>query len=245
MNGVTTATPLTVTPLPWDNCLDLRHPKSCRHRFHGQTTVEFALICLPFFAILFAIIDYAQIYFYENSLQNAMREAARFATAGSYIELTHADGSIVYETNLGVVVPKAIPSAYGAGEASRNECIRYWFLTNCVIQLPLSNIVITSIPTLEGAEPLTTTNATSGKLTLSPCVAGPGGAGDYIEISANYTITTITPLFGYLGGYSRQGWNQYPVIVSAIVKNETGMLNFLHTNIYTSEPGYFPGTNYP
>jgi Flp pilus assembly protein TadG len=54
----------------------------------GQTTVEFAFICLPFFIILFAIIDFAQIYFYENSVQNAMREAARFATAGSVIQAT-------------------------------------------------------------------------------------------------------------------------------------------------------------
>src|SRR5476651_154508 len=79
-----------------------------RGRVGGQTTVEFALICIPFFAILFAIIDFAEIYFYENSVQNAMREAARFATAGRIIQAVNSSGVPLYETNsLGVVVPKA------------------------------------------------------------------------------------------------------------------------------------------
>src|ERR1700677_3500082 len=72
---------------------------TARLRSRGQTTVEFAFICLPFFAILFCIIDFAQIFFYENSLQNALREATRFATAGRIIQTTNADGSPALETN--------------------------------------------------------------------------------------------------------------------------------------------------
>src|SRR5450755_2931701 len=60
-------------------------------RVGGQTTVEFALICIPFFVILFAIIDFAEIYFYENSCQNALREAARFATSGRVIQAVNPD----------------------------------------------------------------------------------------------------------------------------------------------------------
>ena len=220
----------------------------------GQTTVEFALICIPFFAILFAIIDFAQIYFYENSLQNAMREAARFATAGSIIQATNANGSPAYETNSGgIAVPKAITDSSGR-EASRNECIRYWFLTNCVLRnFPLSNIVITSAPTLPGVPPNVSTNSL-GQLTLLsgytvttnsgtvstnivPAIAGPGGANDYVQVTATYYVNTITPLMAaYRGGFSRQGWNTFPVHVSAIVKNEPALLNFQHTARYTNEP---------
>jgi len=49
------------------------------------------------------------------------------------------------------------------------------------------------------------------------------------------TITTITPLMGYLGSYDHAGWNHYVVRVSAIVKNEPATLNFEHTNIYGGE----------
>src|SRR5579871_6901914 len=97
-------------------------------RAGGQTTVEFALICLPFFIILFAIIDFSEIYFYENSLQNALRESCRFATAGRIIQRKDTHGNPLYETNAnGAIVPMAIPSIYGTNEASRNECIRDWF----------------------------------------------------------------------------------------------------------------------
>jgi hypothetical protein len=224
-----------------------------KRRARGQTTVEFALICLPFFAILFAIIDFAQIYFYENSIQNAMREAARFATAGSIIQATGSGGTLLYETNSqGITVPKAITDSEGR-EASRNECIRYWFLSNCILpNFPITNIVITSAPTLPGVPAVTSTNsfgdltlmsgytvstnATSGTVSTNtaPAVAGPGNATDYVQIAVSYHVSTITPLVQFLGGYQRTG-GTFPVYVSAIVKNEPAYLNFEHTNIYADE----------
>jgi hypothetical protein len=213
-----------------------------KRRVVGQTTVEFALICLPFFIILFAIIDFSEIFFYENSLQNALREACRFATAGRIIQAVDSSGHPQFETNsLGVVVPKAIPSNYGPGEASRNECIRYWFLSNCVLQnFPVSNIVITSAPNLPGVPPVTTTNITTGYLYLQgtngPSTWGPGNYNDYVQITATYHVNTITPLMGYMSGYSGLA-NTFPVHVSAIIKNEPALLNFEHTNLYSGEPG--------
>jgi Flp pilus assembly protein TadG len=222
-------------------------------RVGGQTTVEFALICIPFFVILFAIIDFAEIYFYENSCQNALREAARFATSGRVIQAVNSSGTPLFETNsLGIVVPKAITDSSGR-EASRNECIRYWFLSNCVLQgFPLSNIVITSAPTLPGVPAVTTTNSlgyvnllsgytattNSGVVSTNAVAAvpGPGGATDYVQITATYYVNTITPLMGYMSGYNGVG-NVFPVHVSAIVKNEPAYLNFEHTNMYSGEPG--------
>jgi Flp pilus assembly protein TadG len=214
--------------------------------------VEFALICIPFFAILFSIIDFAQIYFYENSVQNALRESARFATSGRVIQAVNGAGAPLYETNSGgIVVPQAITDSSGR-EASRNECIRYWFQSNCVLQgFPISNIVITSAPTLPGVPAVTETNglgyvnllsgytATTNSGVVStnavPPVKGPGGATDYVQITATYYVNTITPLVGYLSGYNGIG-NVFPVHASAIVKNEPAYLNFEHTNIYAGEP---------
>jgi hypothetical protein len=215
-----------------------------RRQVQGQTTVEFALICLPFFALLFAIVDFAQIYFYENSLQNAMREACRFGTAGDIIQAT-VGGVPQYETNsTGFGVPKAINDSMGR-EASRDECMKYWFESNCIVHIPYTNITIFSAPYPTGVTPLVSTNS-AGKLDLLSTngvgfpassngpTDGPGQANDYLEIKATYNVNTITPLFGYLGGYSRQGFTSYPIIVTAIVRNEPALLNFQHLAVYAS-----------
>lgn len=237
MDSLPSTKTVATTTLLTSECPESLHFRDKSVKLRGQTTVEFALILIPFFAILFAIVDYAQIYFYENSLQNALREAARFATTGSIIQTTTPP---TYETNDGVAVPKAINDSEGR-EASRNECIRYWFLSNCVVQIPLSNITIVSAPTLPGVPPVTSANGGTLELTNgSPANTGPGAANDYVQVTATYTISTITPAFAIFHGlYSRSALTTsggYPVRVSAIVKNEPAYLNFLHTNIYSDEP---------
>jgi len=238
--------------LATDECLKPLLFSRRKGRTGGQTTVEFALICIPFFIILFSIIDFAEIYFYENSLQNALRESARFATAGRIIQATNSAGQPAYETNTGgIVVPKAINDSSGR-EASRNECIRYWFLSNCVLQgFPISNVAISSAPTLPGVPAVTSTNSL-GYLTLLSgytvstnagtvstnsvaAVKGPGNANDYVQITATYSVSTITPLMSFIGGYGGIA-NTFPVHVSAIVKNEPALLNFQHIAIYAGEP---------
>jgi hypothetical protein len=242
--------------LTTDKCLKPVLFSRRKGRTGGQTTVEFALICIPFFAILFAIVDFAQIYFYENSLQNALREACRFATAGRIIQATNSGGGLAYETNSsGIVVPKAINDAFGR-EASRSTCIKYWFMSNCVLKsIPLGNIQIVSAPTLPGVPPVTVTNS-AGRLVLqsgynvttnsgivstnpAPAVAGPGGVNDYVQITATYQLNTITPVVSMVGGSWGRGtssWTKYPVYVSAIVKNEPAYLNFEHLAVYTNDP---------
>jgi hypothetical protein len=176
-----------------------------------------------------------------------MREATRFGTAGRIIPpLTGA----LYETNQGVVLPRALNDNEGR-EASRNTCIRYWFQSNCVLQVPLTNISIYSAPSVGTEMPQTTTNngvlqlvsgytsnLVNGQpvITPVPAVAGPGNAGDYLEVTAVYKINTITPFPTWFGGFNRSGMKGgFRLRVSAIVKNEPGLLNFQHTNIYADE----------
>jgi Flp pilus assembly protein TadG len=212
--------------------------------------VETSLFLLPFFIIFFAIIDYAQIYFYDNALQNALREAARFATAGRVIPPLTGP---FYETNQGVVMQKAMTDSAGR-EASRCACIRYWFLSNCVIK----NIVVTNAVSIYSASSVglempyvitnngvlqlvagEQTNASGTVTNTVPATPGPGNAGDYVQITATYHIKTITPIPGWLGGFTGRGFTTgyWPARVSAIVKNEPAILNFEHTNIYSDEAG--------
>ncbi len=45
----------------------------------GQTLVEFALVAILFFAIIFGIIEFGRFWFYSNHLNNSVRAAARYA----------------------------------------------------------------------------------------------------------------------------------------------------------------------
>jgi Flp pilus assembly protein TadG len=53
-----------------------------RRNQNGATTVEFALIALPFFALLFAIIETALAFFAANTLETAVTNAARLIRTG-------------------------------------------------------------------------------------------------------------------------------------------------------------------
>jgi Flp pilus assembly protein TadG len=50
-----------------------------RRRQRGNTLLETALIFLPLFAVIFAILDYGLIVFIKSTLQHAVREGARYA----------------------------------------------------------------------------------------------------------------------------------------------------------------------
>jgi hypothetical protein len=174
----------------------------------AQTTVEFALILWPFFIILFACCDYAQIYFYEHSIRHALREAGRFATTGKVL-MTNTTGST------------PIMSGYvGSNYISRQESIRRWFHTNSVIAVPLADIDIVSWPT-----PPNYTNTE-----ISPA-QGPGYANDYVKISVYYPIQLITPVSRML--FSN---GVYHLTVSSIFLNEPSKNFITYTNRYTAEP---------
>jgi Flp pilus assembly protein TadG len=48
----------------------------------GQTTVEFALVAVVLFTILFAIVDLSVLFYVERTMQFAVREGARYAITG-------------------------------------------------------------------------------------------------------------------------------------------------------------------
>jgi len=50
----------------------------------GATAIEFALVALPFFALLFAIIELAIVFFVNSALNNATSEAGRLIRVGQF-----------------------------------------------------------------------------------------------------------------------------------------------------------------
>lgn len=53
-----------------------------RRNEDGVTAVEFALISLPFFAVLFAVIELGMIFFAEMMIDNGMNKTARLIRTG-------------------------------------------------------------------------------------------------------------------------------------------------------------------
>jgi Flp pilus assembly protein TadG len=51
----------------------------------GQSLVEFAMVVPLFFLLIFGMIDIGRAFFVQVTLQNAMRQAGRFAVTGNHL----------------------------------------------------------------------------------------------------------------------------------------------------------------
>ena len=51
----------------------------------GQSFVEFALVAMLLFLLMFVIIDFGRVFYVKTTLESAMREAGRFAVTGRHL----------------------------------------------------------------------------------------------------------------------------------------------------------------
>jgi Flp pilus assembly protein TadG len=51
----------------------------------GQTLLEFALVFPMFLVLLCGVVDFCHLFYVEMTLQNAVRQAGRFATTGNHL----------------------------------------------------------------------------------------------------------------------------------------------------------------
>lgn len=54
------------------------------HSTRGTTLLEFALVLPVFVLLMFAVADFARLFYVEMTLQNAVREAGRYAITGNH-----------------------------------------------------------------------------------------------------------------------------------------------------------------
>jgi Flp pilus assembly protein TadG len=62
-----------------------------QHGCRGQSVIEFALVSITFFFLVFAIIDFSWALFNQMNVQEAVRQAGRYAATGRHI--TGSNGS--------------------------------------------------------------------------------------------------------------------------------------------------------
>jgi cytochrome c-type biogenesis protein CcmE len=80
-----------------------------RAKQRGSAALEAALVILPMFAILLAVIDFSVAIFIRNSLMNAVREGVRFGITGRTLPGLAHDGSIkeiVRQYSMGFLNPE-------------------------------------------------------------------------------------------------------------------------------------------
>lgn len=68
--------------------------ESCR----GQSLIEFALVSMTFFLLVFALIDFSWLMFSQMNMQDAVREAARYAAAGTHLPDPNTPGVTLSRT---------------------------------------------------------------------------------------------------------------------------------------------------
>lgn len=68
--------------------------QSCR----GQSLIEFALVSMTFFLLAFALIDFSWLMFNQMNMQDAVREAARYAAAGAHLPNPNSPGVTLSRT---------------------------------------------------------------------------------------------------------------------------------------------------
>lgn len=51
----------------------------------GQTLLETAIVAVLFFLLTFGVLDFGRMFYVQMTLQNAVREAGRFASTGNHL----------------------------------------------------------------------------------------------------------------------------------------------------------------
>ena len=87
-------------------------PPAGRRRTRGQSMVEFALILPVLLLFIFAIIEFARIFYSWFIITNAVRTGERYAVSGSYMEKYCQEADAVVGLPAG---PPAGPRSPGPG----------------------------------------------------------------------------------------------------------------------------------
>jgi len=134
----------------------------------GATVVEFAMVALPFFMLLYAIFDVALIFFAQSTLENGIMAAARQIRTGQ----AQSDGM-------------------NAAQFRTLVCDEISMLLSCDAALGLDVRTYGGFGSAQFSPALDDSGNLSGSMSFDP-----GSAGDVVVIRAFYTWPMLTPTVG-------------------------------------------------
>jgi Flp pilus assembly protein TadG len=137
----------------------------------GQVAVQFAMIAMPFFMMMFAIIETALIFFANQALETATQDTARLIMTG--------------QVQLGKMT---------AATFKTNLCTRLSGLMDCAGGVDVDVKSYSSFGSVNISNPI------SGGNYVNPTTFSPGGAGDIVVVRTFYQWPTFVTGFGYDAG---------------------------------------------
>jgi Flp pilus assembly protein TadG len=139
----------------------------------GAAAVEFALVSIPFFALMFGIIEVGLIYFVATTLEAATNDAARDIRTGSI------QGQTVPET----------PAAF-----KTLVCNKVSWLTSCSSNLFVQVQTFSSFNSITQPSPIQ-----SGAINQNNLKFSLGGPGDIVMVQTFYEWTVLAPALDQIG----------------------------------------------
>lgn len=132
----------------------------------GATAVEFAMVALPFFTLLFAILELGLVFMVSTSLDNATDGAARRIRTGEM--QTEGGTAVAFKTEV---------------------CERMFLLSDCASKLSIDVRTFDQFADIDMADPVEDGDLNEDELTFEP-----GGPEDIVLVRAYYEWSLITPL---------------------------------------------------
>ncbi len=156
----------------------------------GATAVEFALVSVPFFALVFAIIETALVFFAGQVLENGVTDASRIVRTGQAQQM-------------------------GLDQAAFKErlCSRVTGLFNCEGGIKLDVRTVGSFGSIDLSNPIDEDGNLEENFTFDP-----GGSGDIVVVRAFYEWPTFVPNLG--NDLSNLGNGRRLLASAAVFRNE-------------------------
>ncbi len=140
----------------------------------GATAVEFSLIAIPFFTLLFAILELGLVFFVSTTLENATDAAARQIRTGE------------------------VQAAGGTAAAFKTAICKNMVIGNCAANLKVDVKNFSEFANINTTQPLKDLDAKDPKkgkvLDEKALKWEPGGPESIVLVRAYYEWTLITPL---------------------------------------------------
>ena len=170
----------------------LASPRRFARRQEGAAAVEFALVLLPFLALMFGIIETALVFFATQTLQTAANDAARLIMTG-----------------------QAQTANYQASDFKTAVCAKITGLLNCQTGVYVNVATYSTFSGISYTPPLDT----NGNLKTSGFGYSPGGPGDIVVVQLFYQWPILVTLMN-LNNLSNMAGSNRLLVATAAFRNE-------------------------
>ena len=167
-------------------------PRRFMRRQDGAVAVEFALILVPFLALMFGIMETALVFFADQTLETAVADSARLIMTG-----------------------QAQTQSLTAATFKNAVCARIYGLFNCQAGVYVNVQTYSSFGSISYTPPLDN----NGNLVTANMGYSPGGPGDIVVVQLYYQWPIYVSLMN-LNHLSNMSGNKRLLVATAAFRNE-------------------------